>query len=573
MGRQTDDLNDIYAFVDETMTENFLKLAKVNIMTGEFEFMKQSMELRDEGYENITNIYSYIKKQVDDKLVLSEYASDYLRYSDPKYVQKRVFAGEKRIIQSYKRKAGSGFMWVTFGIVVPSGCSEENPWVVFSWREADTDTITMIDALATLSVTYYKILRVNMEDGTFEAIKAERSEHEHASKLDKISHWWKVFAEGGNVYEEDLPVYNEFTDIEKQRSHFRESRDRVSCRYRRKSGDEYRWAQMDLVPSIEYSEQHPIIILYVKDIHEEYLAEQMRHQRLVDSFNRDALTQLFNRHKFNEDLGKLRKHGADRLLCVYIDVNGLHETNNLLGHRKGDDMLCAVADALRGYFPDDRKYRIGGDEFVVLSKELTEKNAEYLLAEVRRELEKDNYEISAGIEYAQGDVDVDKTVGAAELAMRADKEWYYKHTNSKRRKREMNEELEKMLTEKQDADHFIEAISDRFAGVYLVDLRLDMTRDIYMPRYFREILKGTGFRYSSGLRAYADKFVKEQYRKFFEDFTDYERLEKYIKEKGVIEFQYQKIDNEWMSLHVMELDNTSEEKFETIWIFARGKNQ
>ena len=173
MSKQNNGSKDIYVFVDETMTENFLKLARVNIVTGEFEFAKQSMELRDEGYEDITNIYAYIKKQVDDKLVLSEYAADYLRYSDPQYVQKRVFSGEKRIIQSYKRKAGKDYMWVTFAIVVPDDCTEENPWVVFSWREADTDTITMIDALVTLSGTYYKILRINAEKDTFEVIKAE----------------------------------------------------------------------------------------------------------------------------------------------------------------------------------------------------------------------------------------------------------------------------------------------------------------------------------------------------------------------------------------------------------------
>ena len=51
---------------------------------------------------------------------------------------------------------------------------------------------------------------------------------------------------------------------------------------------------------------------------------------------------------------------------VYIDVVGLHEINNHLGHKAGDGMLCAVAGAMQRMFPLADTYRIGGDEFVVL---------------------------------------------------------------------------------------------------------------------------------------------------------------------------------------------------------------
>lgn len=569
MSRQNNNSKDVHTFINESMTQNFLKLAMVNIKTGEFMFAKQSMELRDEGYEDITNIYTYIKKQVDDKMVLSEYAADYLKYSDPEYVQKRVFSGEKRIIQSYKRRAGDDFLWVTFSIVVPDDCSEDNPWVVFSWREADTDTITMIDALVTLSVTYYKILRINVEKDTFEVIKAEPSEHEHARRLNKISHWWKHFADDGNVYEEDLDVYNAFTDIEKIRDHFRESDTRISCRYRRRRGDNFFWAQMELVPSIEYSDKNPVLILYVKDVHEEYLAEQSRHQRLVDNFNRDALTKLYNRHKFNEDIENLRMRSPRKLSCLYIDVNGLHEVNNHLGHRKGDDMLCAVADALKEYFPNESKYRIGGDEFTVLSENLSNVNIRSILSNIRSDLGKDNYEISAGVEYSDKNIDVDRIVGSAELKMRKDKECYYKNDDNKRRERAMNEELEKMITEKNDADSFIDAISTAYARVYLVDLKVDTPRNIYIPRYFKMILKEENFCYSAALKAYADKFVKKEYHENFDEVIDYDNLIGKLRNEGVIEFKFQKIDNEYMVLRILELENTDDDKFETIWIFSR----
>lgn len=195
-----------------------------------------------------------------------------------------------------------------------------------------------------------------------------------------------------------------------------------------------------------------------------------------------------------------------------------------------------------------------------------------ILASVRRELDSDHYEISAGINAAENDVDVDRVVGAAELEMRADKDWYYKHDKSKRRKREMNEELERMITEKQDADSFIEAISSKYSGVYLVDLRHDTPRDIYMPRYFKVLLKENEFYYGKALESYANKFVKKKYHVNFEEILDYVNLEARLREGEVVEFKYQKIDNEWMYLRILELENTSDDKFETIWIFSRGKN-
>ena len=571
MEKHTAESNDIFEFVEGTLMESFLKVAIVNVLTGEYKFLRHIEALIDESYENIPSMYLYIDKQVEDKIVVSEYIDDYLRFSDAEYVQSRVFSGEKNIIQSYKRITPNGFMWVTFGIVVPDGFSRENPWVIYTWREADTDTITMLDALSVLSATYYKILRINLKKDTFEIIRAETYERAFAEKLEKISDWWRGFAEAGYVHADDLDAYNAFTDIEALRERFAQNKSKAGCRYRRKNGDDFRWARMELVPSIEYTDENPILILYVKDIHEEYLAEQERHQRIVDNYNRDALTKLYNRHKFNEDINYVKKHELERLSCLYIDANGLHELNNSLGHQKGDDMLCAVADALKEYFPDERKYRIGGDEFVVLSKDLSKLSIEHIVSKIRSDLEKDNYEISVGIYCGEGDFDPNKVVGAAELAMRADKEWYYKHYNSKRRKREMNEELEKMIMEKQDADHFIEAISMKYAGVYLVDLNLDTPRDIYMPRYFNVLLKETEFNYSKALTLYCGRFVKEEYQAGLKAFLDYDNLRKRLAKGGVVEFKYQKIDDEWMSLRVMALDEPTEEKFDTIWIFARGK--
>ncbi len=559
--------SELSTFVKGTLLDSFLKIARVNLLTGEYQFLKMEKILQDVDISHIHSIYAYIKKQVVDKLILSGYAEDYLRFSDPAYVQDRVFSGEHRIVQSYARKTGDSYVWVTFGITAPSNCGPDHPWAVFTWRLADTDTTTMVDALATLSFIYHKILKVNLTQDSYECVKVNEYEQKtFVSRFSKISDWWNSFAEHGNIYPEDEEVYRQFTELEQLRAHFREDNAKLSCRYRRKIGDEFRWVQMDLVPSIEYSDKNQVLILYVKDVHDEYLLELQTREELVNSYYRDALTLLHNRQKYNLDLEQLQKGESPTLTCLYVDVNGLHELNNRLGHEKGDNMLCTVADALRKYFPEERIYRIGGDEFVMLSTRLSKRSVERILTEVRRDLAQDNYEISTGVESGVRELPVYKIVGAAELAMRADKEQYYKTKGDRRQNRALNQELERMLTQKQDAEAFLKIIATKFAGVYFVDMKTDTLRHIYIPDYFRQLLDQVDYCYSAALRLYVDRFVKGEYQQLFLKVVDYTILTKLLREKKVVQFSYQKVDGTWMNMRI--LGTESAEKQETIWIFS-----
>lgn len=560
-----------YSFVKNTLLDNFIKLAKVNVLTGEYEFLKYDAVMKEDSFENIPNIYEYIEKQVADNLILSEYAVDYLNYSNPEYVKKRIFIdGDKRIVQSYKCKSQTGYIWITFGIVISSEASPENPWVLFYWQNADTNTTTMADALSTLSTIYYKILKVNLTNDTFQIIKTSQEERSiFASHLEKISEWWRQFGERGYVYDDDIDAYNEFTDINRLRQFFHEnSNGAQSCRYRRRIDDSWRWVQLDLIPSIEYTDDSQILILYVRDIHDEYLKEKRNREALLDKYHRDALTRLYNRHKYNEDIDEMSKSGIPHLTACYIDVNGLHELNNKLGHEKGDDMLCTIADTLKKYFPDDMVYRIGGDEFIVLSRRLSKSSVENIISRVREDLIKDNYEIAAGVESGQQELPIHKIIGAAELAMRTDKENYYKNNGNQRKRRELNAELEETLTEKKYAERFLDIISDKYNGVYFVNLKQDTLRHIYIPYYFLELIEATDYCYSRAMQLYIQKYVKWEYYDAFNEMLDYKLLVKKLKREKVVSFSYQKVDGSRMYLRIINQGRPSESIEETIWIFS-----
>ena len=73
-------------------------------------------------------------------------------------------------------------------------------------------------------------------------------------------------------------------------------------------------------------------------------ANQMLRQEALS----DALTNLGNRNRFEKTIQAFEfdKHGCGTLGCIYIDVNGLHEINNHLGHQAGDRMLKTIFFAL-----------------------------------------------------------------------------------------------------------------------------------------------------------------------------------------------------------------------------------
>ncbi|MCR5806546.1 MAG: diguanylate cyclase [Oscillospiraceae bacterium] len=140
--------------------------------------------------------------------------------------------------------------------------------------------------------------------------------------------------------------------------------------------------------------------------------------------NTDALTGLQNRNRYEAYLKKL-EGTADRIICIYIDVNGLHEVNNSKGHYAGDQMLRFIADTLKIEFGGDHIYRIGGDEFIVFESGKTESEVNACLAGFNDALQRNDYHAAVGIAIRSGDMSMDALIKNAEQEMYEAKQKYY----------------------------------------------------------------------------------------------------------------------------------------------------
>jgi diguanylate cyclase (GGDEF)-like protein/PAS domain S-box-containing protein len=116
----------------------------------------------------------------------------------------------------------------------------------------------------------------------------------------------------------------------------------------------------------ETNAQVSFFSLIVRDISE----QKQREAELARLAHHDALTGLFNRRRFHEELdsrlAQARRYGAQGAL-LFIDVDGLKAINDTLGHQAGDTLLASLAALLRERLREvDVIARLGGDEFAVL---------------------------------------------------------------------------------------------------------------------------------------------------------------------------------------------------------------
>lgn len=159
---------------------------------------------------------------------------------------------------------------------------------------------------------------------------------------------------------------------------------------------------------------------------------QNRMETIVLS-KRDILTGLFNRLSYETRLEELRADPGEHLVCIYADVDGLHEVNNSFGHHIGDKMLITCADLL--YEELGTTYRVGGDEFIAFVNNKDVESIRLQTAAINKMLELSGYHISFGIAGGDTNEDVDAIIRLAETDMYNSKRNFYEQTDHDRRRR------------------------------------------------------------------------------------------------------------------------------------------
>jgi len=138
---------------------------------------------------------------------------------------------------------------------------------------------------------------------------------------------------------------------------------------KRKNGEVYpEWLSISKTENPKYKEASYIAIF--SDIS----AIKANDERLHFYANHDVLTGLANRVNLQNELEltiKDAKRKSKKFALFFIDLDKFKEVNDTYGHTLGDEMLITVAKRIQNSIKSrDFLSRIGGDEFVLIAKEL-----------------------------------------------------------------------------------------------------------------------------------------------------------------------------------------------------------
>lgn len=316
-----------------------------------------------------------------------------------------------------------------------------------------------------------------------------------------------------------------------------------------------------LVPP-DCSEANPwAVVLIGFDPSLDLIAKNMK-----EIYRQDSLTGLLNRNAYDSDVEQLRSADIGAVVCVYADMIGLHEVNNHLGHKQGNRMLCEFADAARAFFGDDRLYRIGGDEFVIISSAHTEAQTRKQLNYMRERLHTQGCEISVGVASSESTSDLPKIIEQAENEMRREKKEYYVQGGSKRQLRGLNKKLEGILVRNQDMESLLRHLNGRYSIACMVNLRTDSQRAIMVPDYFQKMLDAHDGSFKSALHDYCERLVAPFCKDSFSLLMDYDFIHARVESVGVLQYGYTRNDGEKFLLTIFA-DRRS--KDETMWVFSK----
>lgn len=205
---------------------------------------------------------------------------------------------------------------------------------------------------------------------------------------------------------------------------------------RKASGEEY-FQSLTLSAVVDDKGQLQHYVGLFSDITNQYQQQQYLEKIALC----DGMTGLPNRSALTQQLQSVLRHSnAEELLAIaYPDLDGFKEINDRHGHETGDHFLIALSERLKAQLtPHELLARIGGDEFVVLLPQLSDKKAgmtkvQQLLDTVAKPLKIDEWMLSVSVSIGLTFYPQAETTEAEQLIRQADHAMYQAKQDGKNR--------------------------------------------------------------------------------------------------------------------------------------------
>lgn len=156
------------------------------------------------------------------------------------------------------------------------------------------------------------------------------------------------------------------------------------------------------------------------------------HEELLREARTDPLTGALNRRELDMALSQLTNRARRRSVpasIILIDIDNFKQINDRLGHAAGDQVLVGIVKLLtERKRTADSLYRLGGEEFLLLTPDTTGPDASFLAEQLRALVEKGNFveglqvQVSIGVSECRTDQSSEEWLENADQALYRAKE-------------------------------------------------------------------------------------------------------------------------------------------------------
>lgn len=143
----------------------------------------------------------------------------------------------------------------------------------------------------------------------------------------------------------------------------------------------------------------------------------------------DAMTSVSNKNAYLLKVQELKTYRkkSESLGVIFLDMNGLKQINDTLGHNEGDIRIIRFADIIKTEFTEQEIFRVGGDEFIVIKTGFSRRAFEKKVQILRNILSEDEIlSISVGDAWHASSRMIEQAVQEADERMYEDKREFYR---------------------------------------------------------------------------------------------------------------------------------------------------
>ncbi|MBQ4378585.1 MAG: diguanylate cyclase [Treponema sp.] len=211
---------------------------------------------------------------------------------------------------------------------------------------------------------YVAVAKVSLKTGSIECIRTNEDfdallEGDFTNFSDRSTHFANIISS-----EQSRDILKRFMDM----SSLEERLKKTSSISQEILDSKGRWLRIRFI-TVDFSPDNSIHhILWALESIDEDRKQQEKLRKLSET---DLMTGITNRGTGELRIRQAISEGKKGMFCL-MDADKFKSINDTLGHKVGDEVICAIAECMKNTFRDaDIYFRLGGDEYAVFSTGVT----------------------------------------------------------------------------------------------------------------------------------------------------------------------------------------------------------